>query len=102
MSASTLMIGSVRTTKGLVVKAQLDSRTYKTGLSVSDAKFDEPQVVPDRGLTLAICVTHTSFTSRASTRALPSFPYRFMVSPTVSSALPKHVDTVACKVSVTR
>jgi len=35
------LIGSVRTTKGLVVKAQLDSRTYKTGLSVSDAKFDE-------------------------------------------------------------
>lgn len=34
------LIGSVRTTKGLFVKAKLDTGTYETGLSVTDAEFD--------------------------------------------------------------
>lgn len=38
-------IGSVRTTKGLFVKAKLDTRTYETGISVRDAEMDELNIV---------------------------------------------------------
>ena len=34
------LIGSVRTTTGLTVKARLDTRTYQTGIKVSDAEMD--------------------------------------------------------------
>ena len=39
------LIGSVRTTKGLVVKAKLDTRTYETGISVPKSKMDELNIV---------------------------------------------------------
>lgn len=34
------LIGSVRTTTGLTVKAKLDTRSYPTGITVSDAEMD--------------------------------------------------------------
>jgi hypothetical protein len=37
-------IGSVRTTTGLVVKAGLDTRTYATGIKVSDAAMDQLRI----------------------------------------------------------
>lgn len=42
------LIGSVRTSKGLVVKAQLDTRSYETGIKVPDSKMDELNIVYDR------------------------------------------------------
>jgi hypothetical protein len=69
------LIGSVRTTKGLFVKAKLDKRSYETGIKVRDVEMDnlniayetfhgdwnytirpneiqsDDQVVSDRGLT---------------------------------------------------
>jgi hypothetical protein len=38
-------IGSVRTTKGLFVKAKLDTRIYETGISVRDSEMDELNIV---------------------------------------------------------
>ena len=38
-------IGSVRTAKGLFVKAKLDTRTYDTGISVRDSEMDELNIV---------------------------------------------------------
>jgi hypothetical protein len=38
-------IGSVRTTKGLFVKAKLDTSTYETGISVRDSEMDELNIV---------------------------------------------------------
>jgi hypothetical protein len=39
------LIGSVRTTKGLFVKATLDTRTYETGISVRDSEKDDLNIV---------------------------------------------------------
>jgi Rhodopirellula transposase DDE domain len=39
------LIGSVRTTKGLFVKAKLDTRTYETGIIVRDAEMDDLNIV---------------------------------------------------------
>ena len=41
------LIGSVRTSKGLVVKANLDTRTYETGISVPKSKMDDLNIVPE-------------------------------------------------------
>ena len=39
------LIGSVRTSTGLSVKSKLDVRTYQTGITVSDAQMDQPNIV---------------------------------------------------------
>jgi hypothetical protein len=39
------LIGSVRTTKGLFVKAKLDTRTYETGICVRDSEMDDLNIV---------------------------------------------------------
>ncbi len=41
------LIGSVRTTTGLRVKAKLDTRTYATGIAVPDADMDDLHIIPD-------------------------------------------------------
>jgi hypothetical protein len=40
------LIGSVRTTTGLTVKARLDRRTYPTGVKVPDAEMDSISLTP--------------------------------------------------------
>lgn len=42
------LIGSVRTTSGLVVKAKLDTRSYETGIVVPDSKMDDLNISYDR------------------------------------------------------
>jgi Rhodopirellula transposase DDE domain len=39
------LIGSVRTTKGLFVKAKLDTRTYETGISVRDSQMEDLNII---------------------------------------------------------
>ncbi len=41
------LIGSVRTTTGLRVKAKLDTRTYATGIDVPDADMDDLDILRD-------------------------------------------------------
>jgi hypothetical protein len=41
------LIGSVRTTTGLRVKAKLDTRTYATGIEVPDADMDDLDIIQD-------------------------------------------------------
>lgn len=41
------LIGSVRTTTGLTVKAQLDTRSYPTGVKVTDAEMKELLITTD-------------------------------------------------------
>jgi Rhodopirellula transposase DDE domain len=41
------LIGSVRTTTGLRVKAKLDTRTYATGIEVPDADMDDLDIIRD-------------------------------------------------------
>jgi Rhodopirellula transposase DDE domain len=41
------LIGSVRTTTGLRVKAKLDTGTYATGIAVPDADMDDLHIIPD-------------------------------------------------------
>jgi hypothetical protein len=41
------LIGSVRTTTGLRVKAKLDTRTYATGIEVPDAEMDDLDIIRD-------------------------------------------------------
>lgn len=35
----------MRTTKGLLVKAKLDTRTYETGISVRDSEMDDLNII---------------------------------------------------------
>lgn len=41
------LIGGVRTTKGLFVKAKIDTQTYQTGISVRDSEMDDLNIVRD-------------------------------------------------------
>ena len=41
------LIGSVRTTKGLFVKAKLDRRTYETGINVRDEQMEDLNIAYD-------------------------------------------------------
>jgi hypothetical protein len=42
------LIGSVRTSSGLFVKAKLDTNTYEKGIKVSDAELEECNIIRDR------------------------------------------------------
>jgi hypothetical protein len=41
------LIGSVRTSNGLRVKAKLDTRTYPTGIEVPDADMNDLDIIRD-------------------------------------------------------
>ena len=41
------LIGSVRTSSGLTVRAQLDTRSYQTGISIADAQMEQLNLVPE-------------------------------------------------------
>jgi hypothetical protein len=54
------LIGSVRTSTGLVVKAKLDTRSYPTGIKVSDDEMND------------LCITHDPFHGDWNYTILPS------------------------------
>lgn len=41
------LIGAVRTSSGLSVKAHLDTRSYQTGISIADAQMEQLNLVPE-------------------------------------------------------
>lgn len=41
------LIGSVRTSSGLSVKAKLDTRSYQTGITIADAQMDQLNIVSE-------------------------------------------------------
>jgi Rhodopirellula transposase. len=41
------LIGNVRTSSGLTVRAQLDTRSYQTGIPIADAQMEQLNLVPE-------------------------------------------------------